>query len=724
MERGDPEYQSLFQIFAEECREHIHKLNQGLLALERQPGQAPLDEILRSAHSLKGASRMMGFKTIETLAHHLESLLTQLIRGDKEATPAVIDALYGAIDAICRALKSLEEGKEPQTIDDVLEQIRRAVEEKTPSGADAKKPSPQLKPKPSPSRGLAPTPIGIDEDRALATIRVQTEKLDTLINQTGELLVSKIEAIDNLRQMEQALDLLEEWRRGKDSTQSSLPSRIDRLDEELYNILLRHSENTHRLERLIDEIHVGVSDLRLLPLSTILEPFPRMVRDLSRGLEKEVELIVEGASTRFDKKILEELRDPLIHLVRNSIDHGIEPPQEREEKGKPRQAKILIAARQEGGKVLISVTDDGKGLDRQIIERTAVQRGIASADEIGRWREEEVWELIFRSGFSTSPGVTEISGRGVGLDAVRTKVEGLKGSLSIESRAGEGVAFTVSLPLTLSTIHALIVQAGRDSFCLPTDWLEKTLLLSPDQITSIEGKPTAIIDGVPLAFAWLADLLSLPRLENRSGTIPALLLRTPMGRAVLGVETLLGEEEIVAKELGKLFRGLSNISGGTILGKGEIALILNPIDLVRSLSHQGAAQPSFASATTRPLPPAKKKVLVADDSLTTRTLEKNILEAAGFDVTTAVDGQDALTKLYERSFDVVITDIQMPRMDGFALTQRVKKDDRFKEIPVILVTSLQSEEDKKKGIESGADAYITKATFDQKNLLEIIQRFI
>ncbi|MFQ5903028.1 MAG: response regulator [Candidatus Binatia bacterium] len=724
MKAGDPEYQRLFQIFREECREHIQKLNNGLLLLERQPHEAPLDEILRSAHSLKGASRMMGFKTIETLSHYLEALLTQLTRGEQKATPPIVDALYRDVDAISDALRTLEEGKEPESIDEIPEQIRIAAGEKTPSEVVPVDLSPESRLKAQPSAGTGQVSIRREEDSALTTIRVQTDRLDTLINQAGELLVSKIEALDNLRHIEETLGILEEWRRKRtqDARQSPLLNRIDALGEELYNILMELSENTHRLERLADDIHEGVRDLRLIPLSTILDPFPRMVRDLSRDLGKDVELILQGTSTRLDKKILEELRDPLIHLVRNSIDHGIEPPEEREEKGKRRQGKIIIAARQEGGRVFISVTDDGKGLDRQAIERTAAQKGIVSAEEISRWQEEEVWDLIFRTGFSTAPAVTEVSGRGVGLDAVLDRIEGLKGSLSTESKAGEGMTLTLSLPLTLSTAHALLFQVDGEIFCLPTDALEKTLLLSPDQISPVEGKDTVIIDGAPLAFAWLADILKLPRVETRNGRIPALLLHTPRGKAVLGVEALLGEEELVVKGLGKLLNQVHNLSGGTILGKGQIALILNPNDLVRSLSHQGGGWPSPPPSPIPALSSIKKKVLVVEDSLSTRTLEKNILEAAGFDVTTAVDGEDALFKLHEKSFDIVITDLQMPRLDGFALTERIKKDERFKNIPVILVTALQTEADKRRGIEAGADAYITKSTFDQKHLLEIVQR--
>jgi two-component system chemotaxis sensor kinase CheA len=725
---GDQQYQRLFQIFREECREHLQKLTDGLMMLERRPNETPLDDVLRSAHSLKGASRMMGLVAIETVSHHLETLLTQLTRGEKPLTPHIMDALYKGIDTISRVLHALEAGHEPENIEAVVLELQIATGEKNG-------------PEPSPSHGLPGSkqaaPIIAKDNKfsakrakkeeasGLTTIRVQTDKLDSLMNQVGELLVSKIEALENVRQIEEALELLDEVRKrlAKETRQSPLLNRLDALGEQLYGPVLALSECSRRLERLIDDIHEGIRDLRLLPLSTILEPFPRMVRDMSRDLGKDVELILEGTSTHLDKKILEELRDPLIHLVRNSIDHGIEPPEDRSERGKPQKGRLLIAARQEGGRVLISVSDDGKGLDRKEIEKTAVERGIASAEEIARWRDENVWELVFRAGFSTARKVTEVSGRGVGLDAVLARIESLKGSLSTESKTGEGVTFTLSLPLTLSTTHALLFRVGGDVYCLPTDALEKTLLLSQDQIGSVEGKPTVVVDGMPLAFAWLADVLNLPE-ERKNGVIPAVLLRTQKGRVVFGVDTLLGEEEVVVKGLGKLLSQVPNLSGGTILGNGQIGLILNPNDLVRLLSHQAVGRPSPAR-TASPGPPLRpKRVLVVEDSLTTRNLEKTILEAAGFDVTTAVDGEDALIKLHEKSVDIVISDVQMPRMDGFTLIERVKKEPRFRDVPVILVTSLQTESDKKRGIEAGADAYITKGSFDQKHLLDIIQRFV
>ena len=723
MEPGDQEYQRLFQIYREECDEHIQKLNDGLLALERQPQQAPIDEILRSAHSLKGASRMMGFKNLETLAHYLETLLTQLNRGEKEVSPPMIDALYRDIDAVTQALGALVEGLEPPAIDALIEDLQVAAGEKP--AAEPVQAHPSRETKERVPAGGERSSAGRDDAATLNSIRVQTDRLDNLMNQAGELLVTKIEALDNLRQIEDTLDSLEEWRRRlARETHSPSFGRIERVGDDLSRALQRLSDNTRRLELLVDGIHEGVRDLRLLPLSTILEPFFRMVRDLSRDLGKEVDLVLEGTSTRLDKKILEELREPLIHLVRNSVDHGIEPPEERERKGKPACGKLTISARQEGTKILVMVKDDGKGLDPRVIAETAVKKGLASAEEIQRWPDDEVLDLIFQPGFSTATGLTEISGRGIGLDAVVERIENLKGSIATESKPGEGVTFTLSLPLTLTTTHALLFQSGGDIFCLPTDALEKTLLLSPDDITPIEGKATVVIDGTPLAFAWLADVLNLPKIDaGKNGTLAALLLRGAKGRVVFGVEALLGEDEVVVKALGKFFGHLPQLTGGTVLGKGEIALILNPNDLLRSVSHQTKASPALPVRAIAPLPSAKKRVLVAEDSLTTRTLEKNILEAAGFDVTTAVDGEDALIKLYEKTFDIVVSDVQMPRLDGFALTERIKKDQRFKDLPVILVTALQTDADKKRGIEAGADAYLTKAVFDQKRFLEIVHRF-
>jgi two-component system chemotaxis sensor kinase CheA len=721
LERGDQEYQHLFQIFREECDEHIQKLNEGLLALEREPQTAPLDEILRSAHSLKGASRMMGFKTLESLAHYLETLLTQLHRGERESTAAFLDSLYRDIDAVSEGLAALIEGNEPPAIDSLIEELRIAAGESVlRSPAD-----PGAAVEARESARATRTPAAHDGG-AIGSIRVQTERLDHLINQAGELLVAKIEALDNLRQVEGTLDAFEDWQRklAREARDGGALGHIENLGEELGKVFQRISDNTHRLELLVDDIHEGVRDLRLLPLSTILEPFFRMVRDLGRDLGKEAELRLEGASTRLDKKILEELREPLIHLVRNAIDHGIELPDERKRQGKPAAGRLVISARQEGTKILIHVKDDGRGLHRSTIAAKAVERGLVSADEIERWPDNEVLDLIFRAGFSTAAGVTEVSGRGIGLDAVLDRLEGLKGSITIESKPGHGTSFVLSLPLTLSTTHALLFLSGGDIFCLPTGALEKTLLLSRDEITTVQGKSTVIVDGAPLAFAWLADVLGVPKNDSVNGAVPALILQSPRGKIVFGVDRLIGEEEIVVKALGRFFGHVPQLAGGTVLGKGEIALILNPNELLRSVAHHVKTVPAPAPRRIAAPAAARRRVLVVEDTLTTRTLEKNILEAAGFDVTTAVDGEDALIKLYEKTFDIVVTDVQMPRLDGFKLTERIKKEDRLKDLPVILVTALQTEADKRRGIEAGADAYLTKAVFDQRRFLEIINRFV
>ncbi|HEY1371458.1 MAG TPA: hybrid sensor histidine kinase/response regulator [Candidatus Binatia bacterium] len=725
MQPGDQEYQHLFQIFREECDEHVQKLNDGLLALEREPQRARLDEILRAAHSLKGASRMMGFKTLETLAHYLETLLTQLHRGERQTTPAIIDALYRNIDAVSEGLAALVEGKDPPAIDAFIEELKVVAGEAAASAPPAEaETSGDVKEVKEAARFTRPAVA--QDGAALSSVRVQTEKLDYLINQAGELLVAKIEALDNLHDIEETLDALAGWRRKlpRATQDGAAAHHIERVGDDLTRVFQRLAENTRRVELLVDDIHEGVRDLRLLPLSTILEPFFRMVRDLSRDLGKEAELRLDGAATRLDKKILEELREPLIHLLRNAIDHGVEEPDERARKGKSRAGRLAISARQAGGKILITVRDDGRGLDRAAIAAKAVERGLVSSEDIQRWSDEEVYELIFRAGFSTAAGVTEVSGRGIGLDAVLDRLEKLKGSIAIESRPNEGTAFLLSLPLTLSTTHALLFLCGGDIFCLPTDALEKTLLLATDNIAPVEGKAAVVVDGAPLAFAWLADVLGLPRTGNGNGAVPALILQSPRGKVVFGVDRLLGEEEIVVKALGKFFGRIPQLSGGTILGKGEIALILNPNDLLRSVTQQGKTAPVAAARALPAAPPVKKRVLVVEDTLTTRTLEKNILEAAGFDVTTAVDGEDALIKLHEKTFDIVVTDVQMPRLDGFRLTERIKKDGRFKDLPVILVTALQTEADKRRGIEAGADAYLTKAVFDQKRFLEIVRRFV
>jgi len=422
-------------------------------------------------------------------------------------------------------------------------------------------------------------------------------------------------------------------------------------------------------------------------------------------------------------------------MLRNAIDHCIEAPEERERRGKPRTACIRIQAYQTATNIVIEVSDDGRGLDLEAIKRTALRRRIAREDELAAMAPAQVQALIFASGFSTSPLVTDVSGRGVGLDAVRANVERLKGSIQVESSPGAGCLFRVQLPITLATVRVLIVSVNGRICALPVEYVQSMRMVSPQEIFSMEGRETIVLDAHPVSVARLADLLEW-RTEASSlrtqGPEPSLVFQAPslrpciilsMGAEQLGlfVDALLDVQEVVLKPHSTILKRVRNVSGATILETGEVCIVLHPHDLLRTVQRR-AAPVTLERAMAEP--ERTRVILLVEDSITTRTQEKRILEGGGYEVITAVDGVDAFDKLSARPFDAVVADIQMPNMDGLTLTAKIRQDKRYQELPIILVTALATEEDKRKGIEVGANAYITKPTFDQQVLLDTLKRLV
>ncbi len=596
------------------------------------------------------------------------------------------------------------------------------------------------------------------------TIRVETRNLDVLMTQAGELTVTKIRIARRLIEIEEIVTLWEEWSRDAfvnrflleeeeakifaGATQNSGGTRlhhsrqhnernaynrrsIERLEKfgNLVNTLRTEVyEDTARLDILASDLEEGICTLRLLPLSTIFQLFPRMVRDLARQQGKEVELIIEGGDTKADKRILEEMKDPLMHMLRNCIDHGIETPAERQKIGKPPLATIRLRGYQTATNIIIEVIDNGCGLDPEKIKQAALQRGLHREEELATMRKDQIYYLIFSPGFSTRTFVTEVSGRGVGLDVVRTNVERLKGTIQVESNLGIGSTFRIQLGTALATTHVLIVEVEGCVYALPVEFVQTTLLVNQEDIFAIEGRDTIISNGQPISVVRLADLLELPpnlaaapKGLSDSKSLPCLLLK--VGEELLGlfVDALLDEQDVVLKPQSSLLKRVRNVAGATILGTGEVCMILSASDLLKSVQKRtGVHVPIKAPVTVK----RKQVILLVEDSIATRTQEKRILEGAGYEVVTAVDGLDGFNKLKTRAFDAVVSDVQMPNLDGLSLAARIRQNKEYNELPIILVTSLASDEDKRRGSEAGANAYITKGAFNQEVLLETLRRLV
>jgi two-component system chemotaxis sensor kinase CheA len=476
---------------------------------------------------------------------------------------------------------------------------------------------------------------------------------------------------------------------------------------------------------IVDGLLEQMRQVRMTTAASVLGLFAPMVLDLAQELDKEVECVVYGADLEVDRKVLEAIKDPLIHLVRNAVDHGIEAPVARLKAGKPSVGRVTVGvAAMEGNRIQIRVEDDGRGVNLGLVKASAVRARLLTAKTAEALTDDQILELIYRSGFSTSPIITDLSGHGLGLAIVKERVESLGGRLDMESRPGAGMVVCMILPASIATFHGILIRAGGQPFLLPAEAVERAVRVAPDAIERIENREVIRWDGQPVSLARLSQVLGLPEQNGHSdleGPRSSVIVRVGEERAALIVEEVLGDREVLVKELRPPLVRVRNVAGAALLGTGQVVLILRTTDLLQSLR---TIQPVCASSVTGEAEQQQRTVLVVDDSITTRTMEKNLLEVAGYRVKVAVDGLDAWTVLKSEKVDLVLSDVDMPRLDGLDLTARIRADSKLAELPVILVTALESREDKERGIEVGANAYFVKSSFDQTNLLEIIRRFI
>ncbi len=737
------EDEELAKLFKAESAEHLARLDDGLLHLEKTPSdQAILEEVFRESHSLKGAARMLGLSKIETASHGLETILNSARKGETPLMPDVIECMTIVLGDLRKLVQEALEGapvSHPPLQGEGWGGDGLNLADGR-SGIMSPHPLPNL-----PLEGGGATPDkpapNFTEPFHIETVRVETRKLDDLLTLVGELSV--IEGRAQHRQL--LLDALQEqWvvlersRRKfqlmlrdvktEASTSEALRQMLHTETEVLAQLGARikvarnaFCEDGALLQITVNTLKERVHAVRLLPLSTVFALFPRMVRDLAKQQGKEVELMIEGGEISMDKRILEEMKDPLMHLLRNALDHGIELPAERERQGKPRGGVVRLRAVRDGGGVLLEVHDDGRGLDMEAIRQVALKHGLHDETTLAAMTPAQLQQLILRPGFSTSTFVTELSGRGVGLDVVRANVEHLKGDIRIESSPQQGTVMQVRLPLSLATTRLLLAGVGDRLYGLPIESIYTSRRIREENIFTLEGRPAIELDGQSLIAPCLVDLLELPA-ENQGNETVCIVIQVGDERLGLRVDELLGEEEVVAKPLGAPLTRVRNVSGLTILGSGEICAVLNPADLMRSAHKPGTKMRSAELGMKKEVVMAT--ILLVEDSALVRAMEKRILEDAGYEVVVAVDGLDALNALGRRSFAAVVSDINMPNMDGLMLTARIRQEPRYKDLPVILVTSLASDDDKRRGLEVGANAYIPKPSFDQRVLLETLRRLI
>lgn len=706
----------LLPHFKAETQEHLRILNNGLLALEKNSKDKPLlESLMRTTHTLKGSAVIAGFKRIVELAHKFEDALVKI----KEECLEIKDEHFNLLFLVLDSIPPLLEDKLFWQEKDVAHPHVMNLEKKINTAFGLKEEEATDVPV---EKGPA-APEFIIEDSG-ETIRVDVNKLDNLVNLAGEMVISKISFGQKINELRNAVAEIEEFNKGlvavKEGVREEIikkgediKSRLDQLEKDFSSV-------DTRFGLVSSDLQEGIMKTRMLPLSALFNIFPRSVRDLSKKEEKLAEVKVEGGRTELDRSVLQEMEDPLMHLIRNAITHGIERPDVRERLGKSKEGKITLSAFQQGGLVVIGVADDGKGIDAREIKSKAIEQKLITKEETEQMSSEQILQFIFSPGFTTKNETTQTAGRGVGLDVVRTNVARLKGQLDVASEPDKGTKFTIKLPFTLAITPALMVKSSGQVFAIPFSSLEETIRVTEEEIGSIETKQAIQVRDKIIPLARLDELLKLKRrgLSEKKYHL-VVIIRAIEKQIALIVDEFLGRQEIVVKNLGDHLAPAENIAGSTILGTGEVALILDAAALIETAALI-AGRPVQKSEDR-----VKKKftsILIVDDSKTTILSERLILESAGYNVIAAYNGREGLEMAAEYKPGLVITDVVMPVMDGFEMVEKMKKDVLFKDIPVIILTAKADEADRRRGLELGADAYIVKSEFDQRILLDTIAR--
>jgi len=660
------------------------------------------------------------FNEIESACQSLENLFSAWKRQESVPTPASLDTAHLALDRMTKV-------------------ISRPAASAVPAPIAMTSAAPTAPPAPA-----ASTTVAYNTDD---TVRVAVKTLDERLLEAEELLAAKLSAGQRAADLGGFADVFENWRKEWSRVQPQARALrsaeggavaeflewnhdwLRALESRLANLRRNAEHDRLTVDKLIDDLLANSKKLLMLPLATLGTLLPKLVRDLTRELGKEADLTIRGDDVPIDKRILEELKDPLVHLLRNSVDHGIEAPEVRRAARKPARASITLAVSQvNGNQVEIAVSDDGAGIDVDAVKAQALRRGLISAEAADRLDDAEALLLVFETDLSTSPMITQLSGRGLGLAIVREKTEKLGGRIAIESKPRVGTTIRMTLPLTLATFRGVLVESARRTFVIPTAQVERVTRFEPKDVQTVEGRDTLSINGRTLALTQLAQVLQLPATPlgknspaKRGSATAALILGAGNERIAFAVDAVLDEREVLVKRLAKPLSRVRNIAGATVLGSGEVAPILNVPDLLKSARRVGPTL-RIVPAADVPAAAAAKRILVAEDSITSRMLLKGILESAGYEVKTAVDGLEAFTLLRSERFDALVSDVEMPRLNGFDLTARVRADAQLAELPVMLVTALASREDRERGIEVGANAYLVKSNLDQSNLLEALRR--
>lgn len=710
-----------------------------------------IDLALARLHSLKGSARAVSEQQAVTICQWLETALANAKAEEKSIDRVQIHALSFSIELLDEllGLKNAEEqGKEriKAEIGKLLgftPSAKTETETETEADSESLK-EPNLSQPPLKTSAKEPSMAKADN---LTSVRVSIEKLDRLLSESEELLTVKTKAAEYIEDLFQLKSLVNDLTHElKDLSHfqpetAMIKGQLKLLQNKVSTMTKVASRDQNSASLLINRYLETAKTLVMLPVSTCFEGFPRLIRELSRELNKDVELTINGGQLEVDRRVLERLKDPLIHILRNAMDHGFESTQERSSANKSR-AKLTVSARQLNGETIeIIIEDNGRGIDDRAIRATAVKKMLIGAEEAENLSLDEVYALIFRSDFSTRETVSELSGRGLGLAIVKEKIEELNGRIELSSQAGSGSTFRIIVPTTLATFMGILVEAAGQRFVVPISGMNRAMRVHPLALEIVDERETFMVDGQVLPVAALAKALNLPASRATASTnfkyLEMLVISHRDKKAGVIVDQILTEQEFLVKKLGFPLGQINNFAGATILSDSKVALVLNLAELVETIVKTRFMQdqkPMFGLAAMLDRQDNDRQdnaieknpsILVVEDSLTSRIFMRNILEAAGYAVTLSVNGKEALDTLKKsQNFDLVISDIEMPILDGLALVKAIRTNKQLKQLPIVLVTSLSSDKIKNKGIEAGANAYFVKGDLNQANLLSVIRELL
>ncbi|HHH43662.1 MAG TPA: hybrid sensor histidine kinase/response regulator [Gammaproteobacteria bacterium] len=751
----------MLELFRLEVDNQAAILSDGLLALEQDAQSAQhLEALMRAAHSIKGAARMVDLDAGVQLAHAMEDCFVAAQQGELQLAPHQIDLLLKGVDQLIAISTEQADAEALSTLTqqiETIEQLEPAAEMTTaPATADsgAGVEAPPQPPADDPVDPDVPVDAATQDSEAVdagpgpaaatrstpaneAGVRVSSESLNRLVGLAGEVQVESrwlhpfSEALLQIKHRQAELigllDRLNENLHSGGSIEysrtlaSEIQTKANRCRHQLTDRLVELDSYDRRMHSLGNRLHQEVITSRMRPFSDVTRGFPRMIRDVARQLGKQVDFRIEGLSTQVDRDILDCIEAPLNHLLRNALDHGIETVEERRQAGKPEQASLRLSAMHSAGMLCIQVEDDGRGIDLEKLRSSIVSKGMVNENMAAELNETELLEFLFLPGFSTRDEVTEISGRGVGLDVVHSTVQQMRGVVRATSSKGAGTRFHLQLPLTLSVIRALLVEICGEPYAIPLARIDRTLRLDTSQVESLEGRQYFTLGSQHVGLVFASQVLGCNGSAERGDFLPVVVLGERLHLSGLVVDRFLGERNLVVHTIDPRMGKIQDISAASLLENGDPCLIIDVDDMLRSIDILIAGGRLNRIQDKQDGPDVhSKRILVVDDSITVREVERNMLVSRGYHVDVAVDGMDGWNAVRTEDYDLVISDIDMPRMNGFEFVRLMRQDERLGKTPVMIVSYKDREEDRQRGLEAGADYYLTKGSFHDETLIDAV----